>query len=179
MAGESKSYAERLFKYPKIGALEEKDARAALLGPIREEGARIEEAALTAILEITERYPYFLQQWGHDAWNVAEHDMITAVDVEAATEIAIRKLDDNFFRVRFDRCTPSEKRYMRALAEFGPGTHRSGDVADRLGLKTTSVGPVRNKLIRKGMIYSPQHGDTAFTVPLFDAYLRRVIPTLD
>lgn len=105
--------------------------------------------------------------------------MITAVDVEVATEIAIRKLDDNFFRVRFDRCTPSEKRYMRALAEFGPGTHRSGDVADRLGLKTTSVGPVRNKLIRKGMIYSPQHGDTAFTVPLFDAYMRRVIPTLD
>ena len=179
LAGESKSYAERLFKYPKIGALEEKDARAALLGPIREEGARIEEAALTAILEVTERYPYFLQQWGHDAWNVAEHDMITAVDVEVATEIAIRKLDDNFFRVRFDRCTPSEKRYMRALAEFGPGTHRSGDVADRLGLKTTSVGPVRNKLIRKGMIYSPQHGDTAFTVPLFDAYMRRVIPTLD
>jgi hypothetical protein len=134
---------------------------------------------LDKILNTTQRYPYFLQQWGHDCWNVAASETITLSDVVTASEIAISTLDESFFKVRFDRCTPSEKRYMRALAEFGSGAHRSGDVAEKLRLKTTSVGPTRGKLIRKGMIYSPSHGDTAFTVPLFDAYMRRAIPLLD
>ena len=179
LAGESKSYAERLFKFPPIGALGADDAKAAVITPVKAEGAEVEADAIDAILRVTERYPYFLQQWAHDSWNIAANDVISLDDVVAATEVAVKTLDNSFFRVRFDRCTPSEKRYMRALAEFGPGAHRSGDVADKMKVKTTSVGPVRAKLIRKGMIYSPQHGDTAFTVPLFDAYMRRAMPHLD
>lgn len=179
LAGESKSYSERLFKYPKIGVLMEEDAKAAIIGPADAEGVKVDADAIGEILRVTERYPYFLQQWAHDAWNIAENNVISHEDVLKATTVSIRTLDESFFRVRFDRCTPSEKRYMRALAEFGPGAHRSGDIADKLGVKTTSVGPTRGKLIKKGMIYSPQHGDTAFTVPLFDAYMRRAMPTLD
>ncbi len=176
LAGESKSYAERLFKYPSIGALSKTDAEKAIYAPLIKEGADIESAALKEIMDKTERYPYFLQQWGHDCWNVAQNEKITIMDVRVAHDLAIRTLDESFFKVRFDRCNPSEKRYMRALAEFGPGYHRSGDIADQLGVKTTTVGPTRGKLIKKGMIYSPAHGDTAFTVPLFDAYMRRAMP---
>lgn len=179
LAGESKSYAERLFRYPKIGALTNEDATLAILNPIRSEGSEIDASAVEKIIEVTEGYPYFIQQWSHDAWNIADGPRITVEDIVRADEISIRQLDESFFRVRFDRCTPSEKRYMRALADLGPGPHRSGDIAERLGVKTTSVGPTRGKLIKKGMIYSPQHGDTAFTVPLFDAYMRRVMSTLD
>ncbi len=179
LAGESKSYAERLFRYPQIGALADADARFAITKPLTTEGVEIEDNALDEILRVTERYPYFIQQWAHESWNVATNNRITFYDVKLATDRSIRALDENFFKVRFDRCTPSEKRYMRALAEFGPGAHRSGDIAERLGVKTTSVGPTRGKLIRKGMVYSPQHGDTAFTVPLFDAYMRRAMPDLD
>lgn len=175
LAGESKSYAERLFRYPPIGALAAIDAVDALRSPIEEEGASITDAALAQILEVTQAYPYFLQQWGHDAWNTAEGPTIQPGDVDRASEIAIRTLDEGFFKVRFDRCNPSERRYMRALAELGPGSHRSGDVAQIMGLKTTSVGPTRGKLIRKGMVYAPAHGDTEFTVPLFDGYMRRAM----
>lgn len=178
LAGESKSYSERLFKYPKIGELAEADARTAILKPVENEGATIESLAIDRILAISERYPYFIQQWGHDAWNAAEGNIITATDVDHATVISIKALDDNFFRVRFDRCTPAERRYMRALAEFGPGVHRSGDIATKFGVRTQSLGPVRSGLIKKGMIYSPQHGDTAFTVPLFDAHMRRVMVSM-
>lgn len=175
LAGESKSYAERLFRYPAIGALPVEDASAAIRAPIEQEEAAITDAALARIMEITQRYPYFLQQWGHDAWNVSDAPMIEAADIDRASVVAIATLDEGFFKVRFDRCTPSERRYMRALAELGPGAHRSGDVATLMGLKTTSVGPTRGKLIRKGMIYAPAHGDTEFTVPLFDEYMRRAM----
>lgn len=175
LAGESKSYTERLFKYPRIGELTKEDATTAIVRPVQNEGAYIDTNAIEEILRISERYPYFIQQWAHDSWNIAVNEKITYEDVISATNVSIKALDDNFFRVRFDRCTPSEKRYMRALAEHGPGAHRSGDVAGTLGLKTQSVGPVRSSLIKKGMIYSQQHGDTAFTVPLFDAYMRRVM----
>ena len=175
LAGQSKSYAERLFKYPPIGALKEEDARTAIVKPVHAEHADITDAAVDLILEVTERYPYYIQQWAHDSWNIAPAGVIRQEDVASAGEISIKALDDNFFRVRFDRCTPSEKKYMRALADFGPGTHKSGDVSTKLGVKAQSVGPVRSSLIKKGMIYSPQHGDTAFTVPLFDAYMRRVM----
>ncbi|AWI59025.1 AAA family ATPase [Sinorhizobium fredii] len=178
LAGNSKSYAERLFRYPEIGALDKTDAVAAIVHPARQEGVDIEEDALDKILNLTERYPYFLQQWAYESWNVAEQPKITLDAVDRATALAIKELDQSFFKVRFDRCTPSEKRYMRALAEFGHGKHRSGDIAEKLGVKTTSVAPTRSALIRKGMIYSPSHGDTAFTVPLFDQYMRRVMPTL-
>lgn len=179
LAGESKSYSERLFRFPDIGALSELDAAAAVRKPVADGNAHIEENAVAEILRVSERYAYFIQQWSHDAWNTAEGNTITYDDVVRATPVAIKALDGAFFRVRFDRCTPAERRYMRALAEFGPGSARSGDIALTLGVRTQSVGPVRSSLIKKGMIYSPQHGDTAFTVPLFDSYMRRVMPTLD
>ncbi len=179
LAGESKSYSERLFRFTDIGALPEPDARDAVRKPVDDEHARIDDEAVAEILRVSERYAYFIQQWAHDAWNAAHGNAITYDDVVRATPVAIRALDGAFFRVRFDRCTPAERRYMRALAEFGPGAARSGDIALKLGVRTQSVGPVRSSLIKKGMIYSPQHGDTAFTVPLFDSYMRRVMPTLD
>ena len=176
LAGESKSYSERLFTYPSVGPLDYEDAITALVKPAQDEGVSYDDDAIAEVMKVTERYPYFLQQWGHEAWNLAKGPCITRSDIIAATDLAIKKLDESFFRHRFDRCTPSEKRYLRALAELGPGHHKSGNIADGLGLKTTSVGPTRSKLIIKGMIYSHQHGDTAFTVPLFDAYMRRVMP---
>lgn len=178
LAGNSKSYSERLFSYPAIGALSPDDAIAAVANPALDEEVTFEPAAVEEVLRLTERYPYFLQQWAHDAWNVADGNAITEADVVAATPISISTLDQSFFQVRFDRCTPSEKRYMRALAELGAGHHRSGDIAEKLGISTNSAAPTRNGLIKKGMIYSPAYGDTAFTVPLFDDYLRRVIPVL-
>jgi len=176
LAGESKSYAERLFDYPKVGALTEKDAAAALEAPVATEGVAFSKEAIAEILRMTECYPYFLQQWGHEAWNLAKKSPIDIDVIKAATTSAIATLDQGFFRVRFDRCTPSEKRYLRALADLGSGAQRSGDIAETLGLKASSVGPTRSKLILKGMIYSPQHGDTEFTVPMFDSYMRRVMP---
>ena len=176
LAGQSKSYAERLFDYPKVGPLEDADARRALAQPAADMQVQYEDAALARMVTVTRGYPYFLQQWGYEVWNLAKGSPITLADVEAATTKAIAALDESFFRVRFDRCTPSEKRYMRALADLGEGPKRSGDVAERLGVKVTSIGPTRSKLITKGMIYSPQHGETAFTVPLFDDYMRRVMP---
>lgn len=139
----------------------------------------LRQSALDRLVAVTRGYPYFLQQWGYEVWNIAARSPITLADVDRATTQAIAALDESFFRVRFDRCTPSERRYMRALADLGDGPKRSGDVADRLGVKVTSIGPTRSKLIAKGMVYSPQHGETAFTVPLFDEYMCRVMPGSD
>jgi hypothetical protein len=176
LAGSSKSYSERLFDFPRVGALAEPDAKDALQVPVASEGVRFTSRALNEMLRVTERYPYFLQQWGHEAWNLATGSPIGEDIIQRATGQAIKSLDENFFRVRFDRCTPSEKRYLRALADLGDGPQRSGDIAERLEVKPTTVGPIRSKLIVKGMIYSPQHGDTAFTVPMFDAFMRRTMP---
>ena len=174
LAGRSKSYAERLFDYPEVGALDRDEAFAAVDGPIAEEGAEITQHANERIFELTQGYPYFLQTWGHYAWNAAEDSPIETVDVVNATDHAIANLDSSFFRVRFDRLTPTEKAYLFAMAELGPGPHRSGDIAARLGKKVEGVAPIRSSLIKKGMVFSPSHGDTAFTVPMFDAYLNRV-----
>jgi hypothetical protein len=174
--GRAKSYAERLFDFPEIGELAPPAARQALLKPALDQGVEITEDALERILVETHRYPYFLQEWGKHAWQVAERSPITIGDVKRASVVALAALDESFFRVRFDRLTPAEKRYLRAMAELGPGPHRSGDVAEALGRKVTSLAPIRNTLIAKGMIFSPYHGDTAFTVPLFDQFLRRVMP---
>jgi AAA ATPase domain len=176
LAGNSKSYAERLFAFPPIGALSEPDAIEAIANPARAEGVEFTDEAIARIMDVTQCYPYFIQQWAHDSWNIAESETITAEDVATANPIAIATLDQSFFQVRFDRCTPTEKRYMRALAELGPGQHRSGDIAEKLRLNTNSAAPTRSALIKKGMIFSPSYGDTAFTVPLFDEYMRRVIP---
>lgn len=174
--GEAKSYAERLFDFPLIGALDAAAAERALRKPAADQGVAYTDDAVAAILRETEGYPYFLQEWGKHAWDAADSSPIDADDVRAATRTAIAALDESFFRVRFDRLTPAEKRYLRAMAELGPGPHRSGDIADVIERKVTALGPVRNQLIAKGMIWSPSHGDTAFTVPMFDAFMKRIMP---
>lgn len=176
LAGESKSYAERLFSFPDVGALSEPDAAKALREPALVSGVVFESDALREIFRLTSGYPYFLQEWGYQAWNRAPSSPITLGVVGEATPTVVERLDKNFFRVRFDRLTPSEKNFLRAMAELGPGPHRTGDIADTLGYKVASLGPVRAKLIKKGMIYSPAHGDMAFTVPLFDEFMVRAIP---
>ena len=176
LAGESKSYAERLFNFPDIGPLSEPDAYRALREPVNAAGVEFKTAALQEIFRLTQGYPYFLQEWGYQAWNRASASPITLRLVQEATQTVIRRLDENFFRVRFDRLTPREKQYLRAMAHLGPGAQRTSDIADTLGVKITTLGPVRANLIKKGMIYSPAHGDMAFTVPLFDEFMRRAIP---
>ncbi len=174
--GNAKSYAERLFSFPFVGPLSRADARYAIEEPALQEGVTFEERAIERILDETQGYPYFLQEWGKHAWDAAQESVIRADDVQAASKTAIAELDESFFRVRFDRLTPSEKSYLRAMAELGPGPHRSGDIADQLDRAVTSLGPVRAQLIGKGMVWSPHHGDTAFTVPLFDEFMKRIMP---
>lgn len=176
LAGKSKSYAERLFDYPEVGPLKPVDARRALEKPAKDEGVEYVPAALDQIVKVTQGYPYFLQEWGYHTWNTAEASPITSKVADRANTLAIERLDQSFFRVRFDRLTPREKEYLRAMAELGPGAHRSGDIAEILGIAVQSAAPLRNGLIRKGMIYSPAHGDTAFTVPLFDEFMKRIMP---
>ncbi|MDQ6646470.1 MAG: ATP-binding protein [Pseudomonadota bacterium] len=174
--GRAKSYAERLFDFPFVGPLDAIAARDALEVPANDLGVAYEPAATQRILDATHGYPYFLQEWGKHAWDVATTSPITSGDIETASVEATAALDESFFRVRFDRMTPSEKRYLRAMAELGPGPHRSGDISTVLERKVTALGPTRNQLISKGMIWSPSHGDTAFTVPMFDEFMRRIMP---
>lgn len=178
LAGESKSYAERLFSFPDIGPLSKIDADKALREPARVCGVVFEQAALDEVYRKTAGYAYFLQEWGYQAWNSATTSPITKKILQKATKTVVRRLDQNFFRVRFDRLTPSEKHFLRAMAELGAGPQRSGDVAEALGVKIAGIGPVRAKLIKKGMIYSPAYGDLSFTVPLFNEFMIRVIPAL-
>ena len=176
LAGDAKSYAERLFDYPDVGPLIPQEAARAVREPVREQDAEIDTGALQRIVDVTRGYPYFLQEWGKHTWNTAAASPITAADVEAASKSATAALDKNFFRVRFDRLTPREQDYLRAMAELGAGPHRSGVIAEELGASVENAGPLRNGLIKTGMIWSPAHGDTAFTVPMFDEFMRRVIP---
>ncbi|KAB0679692.1 ATP-binding protein [Aureimonas leprariae] len=174
--GRAKSYAERLFEFVSVDRLSTEAATDALCLPANELDVSYEPDAIEEILRQTQGYPYFLQEWGKHAWLLANASPIRREHAQAATPLALADLDASFFRVRFDRLTPAEKRYLRAMAELGPGPHRSGDIADRLQRKVTTMAPLRNSLILKGMIYSPSHGDTAFTVPLFDAFMKRIMP---
>jgi AAA ATPase domain len=174
--GNAKSYAERLFDFPEIGPLNAIAARQAIIKPVTDQGLKIAAEAADMIVDESHGYPYFLQEWGKHAWDAAPSSPIRVQDVKAATAAAIAALDESFFRVRFDRLTPAEKKYLRAMAELGSGPHRSGSIAEELEREVTSLGPTRNKLIAKGMIWSPNHGDTAFTVPLFDQFMRRTMP---
>lgn len=176
LSGRAKSYAERLFQFPELGPLQPTDAAAALQQPVMEQQVRFSDGAIAEIIDKTQGYPYFLQEWGYQAWNLASASLIDVDTVLQATDESIRRLDANFFRVRFDRLTPREKEYLRAMADLGEGPQRSGDIAVRLSVKVQSVAPVRNGLIKKGMIYSPAHGDTAFTVPLFGEFMKRIMP---
>ena len=179
LAGESKSYAERLFSFPDIGALTESDAMKALQDPVQEYQVAFEEEALHEIFRLTQGYPYFLQEWGYQAWNRAACSPIDLAVIKYASETVIHRLDENFFRVRFDRLTPGEKRFLHAMAHLGPGPRRTSDIADIMKVKISSLGPTRANLIKKGMIYSPSYGNMAFTVPLFDEFMRRAMPEFD
>ncbi|WP_261641887.1 ATP-binding protein [Erwinia mallotivora] len=174
--GNAKSYAERLFDFPVVGPLNRDESTQAIVIPAQAQDVHFEQAAIEAIIIKTQGYPYFIQEWGSHTWLEAQSSPITAADVHNASIIAIAALDESFFGVRFDRLTPSEKRYLRAMAELGPGPHRSGDIAEQLGKKSSALGLVRTSLINKGMIWSPNHGDNAFTVPLFDSFMRRAMP---
>lgn len=176
--GKAKSYAERLFEFVAIDRLDTDAALKALCIPAEKEGVTYEPSATDEVLRQTHCYPYFLQEWGKHCWDVATSSPITGANAETASIEALAALDASFFRVRFDRLTPSEKRYMRAMAELGPGPHRSGDVAELLGKKVSTVAPTRNSLIAKGMVFSPAHGDTAFTVPLFDGFMKRIMKSV-
>ncbi len=174
--GRAKSYAERLFDFPTVGPLPPAAARQAIVKPIEAEHGSIDDDALERIVSETQGYPYFLQEWGKHSWDVADAPPITLRDVELASRSVVAALDESFFRVRFDRLAPTEKRYLRAMAELGAGPHRSGEIAELMGKPVTAFGPIRAKLIEKGMIWSPEHGDTAFTVPLFDTFMKRIMP---
>ncbi|MBP9211533.1 MAG: ATP-binding protein [Bacteroidetes bacterium] len=177
--GKAKSYAERLFDFPEVGPLNDTAARKAIVKPIEAHDVLIEADALTLILKKTQGYPYFLQEWGKHTWDAAQQSPINTQDVVSASALVIGALDKSFFLVRFDRLTPSEKKYLRAMAELGAGPHRSGDIAEQLNRDVRSLAPTRGQLISKGMIWSPNHGDTAFTVPLFNEFMHRIMPGSD
>jgi len=175
-AGDAKSYAERMFRFPEIGRLDHASAVRAIKAPAQREKVSFKPDALGEILKQTDGYPYFLQEWGYHAWQVADKSPIVLKNIKAATRFAQRELDQNFFRVRYDRCTNREKKYLMAMAKLGPGRHKSGGIADAMDEKVHAVAAVRNNLIKKGMIYSPSFGLTEFTVPLFDAFMKRAMP---
>lgn len=177
LAGDAKSYAERLFTFPVIGALSDDAARLALVEPAAEEGVSYTADALARILTLSGRYPYFLQQYGKHAWLTGSNNLIDGDAVERAHELVLSVLDTDFFHVRFERATPAEQRYLAALATLGDGPQRSGDVTRQLGyVSTTETGVIRDGLIKKGLIFSPRHGLVDFTVPLFAGFMRRQHP---
>ncbi|MEQ1819787.1 MAG: ATP-binding protein [Terricaulis sp.] len=176
LTGQAKTYSERLFRYSIVGPLSPADARAAIASPAAELGVAFEPKALDAIVKKTEGYPYFLQEWGSAVWNVAKKSPITLADVDIAEEAAIEKLDESFFRMRLESVTAVEEKYMRAMAELGAGPYPSGTIAKTLGRTAKACGVARDSLIKKAMIYSPRRATLAFTVPLFDRYMRRAIP---
>ena len=179
LAGDAKSYAERLFKFPRIDSLEGAEARTALTEPARSEDTVFDEDAVDLAIEITRGYPYFIQELGYQVWTVAADNRITKDDVEIAREAYEAKLDSSFFRVRLDRATPLQTAYMRAMAELGPEPQKAADVARLIGRDSTQVGPTRAELIEMGLLYTPEHGYAAFTVPDFDKFMLRAVPTLE
>ena len=176
LAGEAKSYAERLFAYPRVGKLKQDDAHAALREPAAQEGVIFDEDALDYVYTQTQGYPYFLQEWGDHVWEIASNQVITLRDAQMATTEVLQTLDESFFRVRYDRLTEAERRFLRAMAELGGDTCRSGAVAGYLQVKPTAITTVRASLISKGMIYSPAYGVLDFSVPMFGDFLKREIP---
>jgi KaiC/GvpD/RAD55 family RecA-like ATPase len=179
LAGEAKSYAERLFKFPEIGSLSDVDGAKALRDPAATHDVNIDDDAVDGALEFTEGYPYFLQELGYAVWSIASENNIARADVEMARRVVEEKLDSSFFRVRLDRATPLEVAYLRAMAELGPDPHLAGDVAVLLNRTSQQCGPTRSTLVEKGLLYTPQHGFAAFTVPQFDRFMMRAVPELD
>lgn len=178
LAGDAKSYAERLFKFPAIGNLSDEDARSALARPAMESGATFTAAALTRAVSITGGYPYFIQELGYEVWKIADGPEVSAQDVDLAVASYEAKLDTSFFRVRLDRATELQRAYLRAMAELGPEPQKASDVAEVMGRTSTNLGPTRAELINMGLLYTPEHGYAAFTVPHFDRFMKRAIPQL-
>ncbi|MFE6734856.1 AAA family ATPase [Microbacterium sp. NPDC057650] len=178
LAGDAKSYAERLFQFPKIDSLDEDDAGEALTEPAVGEDVEYEADAVALAIQITQGYPYFIQELGYQVWEIAEQSPITRADVENAREGYEAKLDSSFFRVRLDRATPLQTAYMRAMAELGPDAQKAADVARVMGRESTQLGPTRAELIDMGLLYTPEHGYAAFTVPDFDKFMLRAVPAL-
>jgi hypothetical protein len=177
LAGEAKSYAERMFVFPVIGSLDASDAERALSEPAEEEGVSWHREALDLILTRTQGYPYFLQEFGKQTWDLADGpDVITADDVRRAIPVAIAELDGGFFRVRTGKLSDQERSYLRAMAELGPGAVKSSEVAGLLDRTTTQVGPVRDRLLKKALCYMPRWGELDYTVPMFDEFMRRWVP---
>jgi predicted ATPase len=179
LAGDAKSYAERLFKFPSIGNLGDEDAKAALTKPAADENVTYHEDSLTEALQVTGGYPYFLQELGYAVWTVAEGPVITRDDIVTAVPGYEAKLDESFFRVRLDRATETQRAYLRAMAGLGAAPQKASDVADVMGRTSQNLGPTRAELINMGLLYTPEHGYAAFTVPHFDKFLIRAIPTLE
>jgi hypothetical protein len=179
LAGDAKSYAERLFRFPKIGSLDVEDARKALAEPAHLEGVRFSDEALDRAFELTEGYPYFVQELGYQVWAVAEGKVITLEDVDDARDAYEAKLDSSFFRVRLDRATQLQIAYMRAMAQLGPDSQKAADVAAVMGRESTQLAPTRSELINMGLLYTPSHGYAGFTVPHFDRFMLRAVPDLD
>ncbi len=179
LVGDAKSYAERLFDFQHVGALSTEDAQAALQLPAQQEGVDIDNDALSCICHHAKGYPYFLQVWGYLIWNKAQASPIQQADVLSSEDDVLKHLDGNFFLVRYDRLTDSEKRFMRAMAEYPQGQCKSSDIQKELGLKATSLTPTRSKLIEKGMIYSPRHGIIDYSVPMFGDFMKRILPNDD
>jgi len=174
LAGEAKSYSERLFKFPRIGELDRNTAaREAIVLPAQELDVEYEDKAVDFIVEYTEGYPYFLQEYGKTLWDEVSESPITAEDAETLLPLVEAKLDESFFRVRAERTTDLELRYLYAMAELGPGAHRASEVAARIDRTSQQAGPIRSRLIDKGLLYTPGHGYAAFTVPQFDRYMLR------
>ena len=173
LAGTAKSYAERLFQFPKVGALDPDSCDEAIRNPFREAGVEVLDEALDLVRARTKGYPYFVQEWGYQLWNGAKGATIGESDVHAVNKFALQRLDDNFFRVRMERLTDGERAFLRAMSRVNDEPIRIAQVAKELQLPVTSLGPRRGSLIKKGMIYSPAHGEIAFTVPLFNEYLLR------
>lgn len=179
LAGDAKSYAERLFKFPTIGNLNTEDAKSALIQPAEGEGVIFDDDALERAVEITGGYPYFLQELGYAVWTTAQEDRIRLDDIETVLPAYEGKLDESFFRVRLDRATELERAYMRAMAELGPEPQKASDVAEKMGRTSNNLAPVRAKLINMGLLYTPEHGFAAFTVPHFDRFMLRAIKHLE
>lgn len=178
LAGDAKSYAERLFKFPEIGSLNAQDASDAIARPAQAEGVEWDELALKYAVATTKGYPYFIQELASQAWETATGDTITLDAVKGAIEAYEAKLDSSFFRVRLDRATPLQTAYMRAMAQLGPEPQKASEVASVMGRESTQVAPTRAELIDMGLLYTPEHGYAAFTVPDFDRYMMRAVPEL-
>ncbi|HEY1883968.1 MAG TPA: ATP-binding protein [Candidatus Cybelea sp.] len=174
--GEAKSYAERLFNFCPIGALSKSEAREAIVVPAKSERVAYTASAVTRIIAVSGGYPFFVQLFAYDVWNAASSSPIDVDVVNAIEPVTLSKLDNGFFSVRYRRCSPRERFYLRAMAELGAGPYSSQEVADIAGSTQRQLGPPRDSLIKKGMIYSPEHGRIDFTVPLFDAFMRRIEP---